>query len=410
MHRTEDRAVAVIKTPRGIRFDCSGCGNCCLQWPVPLTGADVAEIERRSYLQGTSPIKRLPHGLVNMQSFTHSLEKKADGRCIFLNDENRCKLHLEHGEESKPAMCRLFPYTFSSTPEGICASVSFASTGVLFNAGRLLSEQIDVLRQSYELFQKLFPTIKMDWQTAQLVDGLPLKPDVLTKLHYEFTEIITPPISPEQLDVVPTSMPAKLSAMSQCASKLLSARAQAERMPPVEARPEIIDQLVLKYLGRLYFPANVFAENSFDLDINGLMKELISAPHTVHLDLPYAPISFSDLAATKLGTLEPAMEDLINRFLYCRVFSWMYFGPGFNHLSLLAGIHHLLHLNVLLRLKLKCICLRERRAIEFVDLAELVRMLERRLTQLQLSAGTKAGLEVLLPSLNRADRIGILAE
>lgn len=409
MPSSPDVATVVIKTPRGIRFDCSSCGNCCLQWPVPLTPRDIEAIDKHQPAWQHSPIRRLPAGRLNMQTFTHSLEKKSDGRCTFLTDENRCELHAQHGEASKPSMCRLFPYTFSETPDGICASVSFASSAVLFNSGRLLSEQTDFLKERYELFQELFPSLKMDWKNTQLLDGTPLSLESLQQLHYEYTETITP--KADETELPPTDMYAKLRQMSARAAALLPSRSAAERMPPVEARPKIIDQLVLKYLAKLYFPSDVFSNDVFDLDINELMRELVSAPDVVLFDANPTSYRFKDLIQLKLGTLEPALQDLLDRFLYCRVFSWLYFGPGFHHLSLLAGIHHLLHLEVLIRLKIKCFMLdHESQAIEMADMAEIVRTLERRLTQLQLSANSKAGLEVLLPSLERADRIGFLAE
>lgn len=344
-----------------------------------------------------------------MQTFTHSLEKKSDGRCIFLTDENRCQLHARHGAPGKPSMCRLFPYTFSETPVGICASVSFASSAVLFNSGKLLSEQTDFLKEKYDLFQELFPTLQLDWKTAQLLDGTALSLESLQSLHYEYSETITP--NADETELPPTDMYAKLRQMSARAANLLPSRSAAERMPPVEARPKIIDQIVLKYLAKLYFPTDVFSNDVFDLDIGGLMKDLVSAPDLVLFDANQIPYRFKDLIQLKLGKLEPALQDLLDRFLYCRVFSWLYFGPGFHHLSLLAGIHHLMHLAVLIRLKIKCFMLdHNSQSIEIADMAEIVRTMERRLTQLQLSSNSIAGLEVLLPSLERADRIGFLAE
>ena len=410
MLSSPDVATVVIKTPRGIRFGCSGCADCCLQWPVPLTSRDVDAIEKfQQSGQLTPATRRLPAGLPNMQTFTHSLEKKSDGRCIFLTEENRCRLHAEHGEASKPSMCRLFPYTFSVTPEGICSSVSFASSGALFNSGPLLSEQTDFLRERYELFLQLFPSLVWDWKTAQLLDGVPAGQDWLRTLHHESTGTIAPQSSTPELP--PSGMYARLQDMSARAAAQLPSPAAAERMPPVEASPQIIDQLVLKYLGRLYFPADVFGNDTFDLDISGLMRDLVAAPNTVLFDANPVPYRFKDLIQLKLGTLEAALQDLLDRFLYCRVFSWMYFGPGFHHLSLITGIHHLMHLEVLIRLKIKCFMLEHgTQNVEFSVMAEIVRTLERRLTQLQLSTNSKAGLEVLLPGLERAQRIGFLAE
>lgn len=406
MLSASNTAAMVIKTPRGIRFDCSGCGNCCLNWPVPLTDRDVRNISEHSNTGHAAPMRRLPASGVKMQTFTHSLEKRADGRCIFLA-ESRCELHSRFGEESKPSMCRLFPYTFSLTPSGVCASVSFASTGVLFNSGKLLSEQLQLLQERYEIFLDLFPHIEMNWNRAQIVDGIPLSLVQLNALCSDFNDIVESDCS--DTCVPPSNMVQKLHRMSQRVLEDLPSAQHSERVPQLESSAEIVDQVILKYLEKLYFPQDVFAEDNFDLDIQGLMRELVSAPQTVRFGGEGKP-TFLELSELKLGTLAPELEDLINRFFYCRIFSWLYFGPGFHHVSLLAGIHHLLHLDVLIRLKLKCILLEKgEQALDVYALAELVRTLERRLTQLHLSSQSKAGLDVLLPSASRAERIGQLA-
>ena len=40
-----------------------------------------------------------------------ALNKRADGACVFLDDDNRCRIHTAFGEAAKPAACRLFPFS-----------------------------------------------------------------------------------------------------------------------------------------------------------------------------------------------------------------------------------------------------------------------------------------------------------
>src|SRR5271156_3275181 len=87
----------VLHTPVGIKFECTSCGNCCFNWPVPLTRQDVDRIN--SLAVGSSEhMRAITH--VNdkkLSSYSYTLEKRADGCCVFLTDENLCRLHLEHG-------------------------------------------------------------------------------------------------------------------------------------------------------------------------------------------------------------------------------------------------------------------------------------------------------------------------
>src|SRR5579862_2946333 len=116
-----------LHIPEGINFECTGCGNCCLQWPVPVTAEDRERILQAGPGQESARFRRLNHQQPKLRAFTHTLEKRSDGKCEFLTESNRCSLHEKFGPEFKPGMCQLFPYTFNPTPSGVYASVSFAS-------------------------------------------------------------------------------------------------------------------------------------------------------------------------------------------------------------------------------------------------------------------------------------------
>lgn len=396
-----------IRTPRGIRFDCSGCGNCCLQWPVPVTALDYERIRELS--NGEAEFRKLKSTRENLYQFTHTLEKRADGRCQFLTAENRCQLHLDHGTSAKPSMCSLFPYTFMVTPDAVLASLSFASSAVLYNTGKLLSEQDTVLTEQLQRFQQAFTSTTERWQNLQLLDGTPLSWDAFSNLDKELMAIVNE--GSELESSVPRKIRAKLAKMSKKVISVLPKGTNPERDPKLESRPKIVDQLLIKYLDLLYFPEDVFSEQSYDLKTRELMMALVAAPESVSFGGKDAS-KFSDLIKLKLGNLPEEVEELIDRFLYVKVFSKFYFGPGFHHLSLLAGIHHLQYVELLLRLKLKhaIACEGLIRPVPFDYAAELIRILERRITQLDLSKEAVSVLEILCSSPERASRIHFLAE
>lgn len=408
-----------IRTPKGIRFDCSGCGNCCLQWPVPLTAQDREHIRNLDLetsglkLNSDKLFQKLNPFAGRPQGFTHTLEKEADGKCGFLTEDNRCYLHLHFGAESKPSMCRLFPHFFTITPQAVLGSVSFASSAVLFNTGKLLSEQSDMLQTKLNEFQKLFPNDPSGWHKLQVIDGFALSWEDFSGLDDNWESVIhnEEENTDKSEETFPRNLPDKLFKLSALAADLLDSPQSTESGPNLECNPKIVDQLILKYLDKLYFPENVFEERNFDFATAELLTEIVSKPDAVHLDYLPSPSRFSDLIDYKLGQLPPEMEALIDRFLYCRFFSKLFFGPGFHYLSLLAGTHHLLILNILIRLKLKYLVLsRQVDAIGIMDLAEIIRTMERRLTQLALSRESKAALEVLLMSRERINRLLYLCD
>jgi|AGTN01.2.fsa_nt_gi Predicted Fe-S-cluster oxidoreductase len=397
----------------GINFDCSGCGNCCFEWPVPLTKldfqklskyADEEKIDRHSLFRVLATNQEDEKLMV----FTHSLEKRDDGRCEFLTADKRCRLHIERDAASKPSMCQLFPYTFTSTPSGVFASVSFASTGVILNSGRPLSEQSELLAQRHELFRTLFPGLTLDWSGVQVVDGLPIT-------WPEYIEKEKPIISRLASCAGSSRVERILFEETEAFRKMVANSSKLDNLAGLTVRPKTIDQVLLAGLLYLYFPEQVFSMSVCDLDARGLMKTVLDQPERVPINYKNKNYSIDELNRFRLGRLSEAQEDILRRFLLCRVFSKLYFGPGFNYMSIIAGMHHLCLLVALVRIRLKLALLdaelESEQAAEFLfsNLVEEVRLLERRLTVANFSGETTAMLEVLLASPQRIDRIISLA-
>lgn len=405
---------SVLHIPEGINFDCTGCGNCCFHWPVPATAQDVERITSLVAASGSSPrFRKLNSTADKLKAFTHSLEKGADGRCQYLDENLRCQLHKDFGAESKPAMCQLFPYTFTLTPSGAYASLSFASTGVLLNSGTPLIAQEDFLLNRLELFMQLFPS-EPDWSSIQLVDGVPLKWIDYLLIEKMMLDAINPSnersISRENLLVQSRFLISKLPQAMDLDNAHLT-----------KVRPLFIDQVLIKLLYEMYFVDDVYHEAKTEFDQKAFLAMLAEQQRSVVLQ--YAgkrhsgvTINFKSINELRLGVLPPDFSDLLIRFLYCRIFSKLYFGPGFGGLSLLAGFHHLVVLMSLVRIHLKIVALSSAedpvlklKELDFVWFSEQIRILERRLTVATLSRESHAILEVLLQSPARIDRILSLA-
>lgn len=382
-----------LHIPEGIRFECTGCGNCCLNWPVPLTSADVETLDimlSNGQLHELS-YKKLPQGHAQTRGFTHSLEKRTDGKCAYLTEQNRCELHEKHGIESKPSMCRLFPYSFTPTPSGVYAYVSFASSGVLCNSGKLLTEQRSELEQQWQQFQQLFPHVDSDWGQVQLIDGTPLPWSQYLNIESRLLETI----SDDTVDI--------LSALAKCSelvTSMLPPGTNPERLPPLEASAKTIDQILLAELAALYWPTDVFSEAQFDFPARDVMTKFVRPPAVVTI---FGGTRFKTFLDIKLGKLPDDVEALLRRFVYARIFGKLFFGRSYGHLSLLSGVNHLYYLVLLIRQKAK-VALQANQEIDFWFVAELIRTLERRLTQMNLSKESCSVLETLLASPSRVER------
>ncbi len=77
------------------------------------------------------------------------LRRDGDG-CIFLDSDSLCKVHAQHGMESKPLACRLFPFAVTPTPDGYFVRLSHYCTAVKQNSGRPASVHIEELTSILE--------------------------------------------------------------------------------------------------------------------------------------------------------------------------------------------------------------------------------------------------------------------
>jgi hypothetical protein len=132
------------------RFGCIGSGDCCQSYHFgPLTDEDVARLDKlpiaEAFPQLEAPYiyeRELP-GTDRMGRFL----KSVDNRCLFLLDDCKCGLHAKFGYDSKPGLCRYYPFEQFATLDGVqmydkggCSQ--FAVTA---RSGRTLNEQLDEL-------------------------------------------------------------------------------------------------------------------------------------------------------------------------------------------------------------------------------------------------------------------------
>lgn len=90
-------------------WDCHSCGLCCRDSIVPLDDEDLARLraqhwEDRPEFQGVPTTVRM-----RVNNSREILAQKDDGRCVFLTDQGRCRIHEVYGFDEKPKVCRQFP-------------------------------------------------------------------------------------------------------------------------------------------------------------------------------------------------------------------------------------------------------------------------------------------------------------
>jgi Fe-S-cluster containining protein len=90
---------------RALRFACTGCGRCCTgpgsNYVVEVTRAEQRRIQQHLGLSWPWFRRRY---VFRYDDETESL-KMPKGRCVFLDDANRCRIY-----PVRPLQCRTYPF------------------------------------------------------------------------------------------------------------------------------------------------------------------------------------------------------------------------------------------------------------------------------------------------------------
>ncbi len=140
------------------RFTCHSCTNCCRELVVHLTSVDVKKIDEQNWAGriGVAPYIRLGRECV--------LNHKPTGGCVFLMDDQRCRIHADYGMAAKPLACQLYPFTLHREGDELRAAVRLDCPSAAANKGEPIAQQRhDVRRLATELEDAggdLFPNVE----------------------------------------------------------------------------------------------------------------------------------------------------------------------------------------------------------------------------------------------------------
>lgn len=146
-----------IQLPILQNWSCHNCGGCCREHAIYIT-----EEERdRIVAQNWTPAQGIPEGqpLFTVERGLFSkprirLAHQADGGCVFLDDRGLCRIHGKFGELAKPLACRLYPYVFHPSADGVTVSLRFSCPSVADNLGTPVQKQ---QRDIVELAEGVLP-------------------------------------------------------------------------------------------------------------------------------------------------------------------------------------------------------------------------------------------------------------
>lgn len=168
-------------------WDCHGCGDCCRTYAVRVTAEEQARIEAQDWGD------EIPTRIVYEKRIKeHTLAHREDGACVFLGPDNRCRMHAKFGAASKPAACRIYPFTFTPAGDHWRVGVRFACPSTVANLGTPLADHASELRVYAGLIEAENPRV-MDLPTPLLVKNQSLAWDDLLRFSTKLASLLSEP-------------------------------------------------------------------------------------------------------------------------------------------------------------------------------------------------------------------------
>jgi lysine-N-methylase len=135
-----------------VNWDCHGCGDCCRTYAVRVSAEEKARIEAQDW--GDVPeLAGIQRTVWERRIGDDRLNHRADGACIFLGPDNRCRMHAKFGPASKPAACRIYPFTFAPAGDHWRVGLRMACPSALDNAGTPLAGHANSLKEYAALLE-----------------------------------------------------------------------------------------------------------------------------------------------------------------------------------------------------------------------------------------------------------------
>jgi len=344
------------------RYRCNRCARGCRTFLVPLRQGEREEIEALEDWRKTLGVEELfvHHKAAGKQGI--GLAKHADGRCVFLGSDNLCEIHRRHGHQTKPFACRLYPFVLTPVAGKMRVGLRFDCPAVAQNEGEALSDYHKGLKSlAGELMAAAGAQVISS--VPELTRGVQVSPDRFETINESLMKMVTS-------DVLPLSqrlhwMRMFLDTLSRIKWQdvpdedfknmitILNGEllAQIENQPLKRQKPA---PRARKLLGQIFFvlcQSSTVVTTSRERLAEKMKKRMKDARAVRHLSritgqLPKIHADWPDCDLAQLeesfGPWPEDVEQMITRYLICRIGGVGYCGPNFYHYSLVEGARSLL--------------------------------------------------------------------
>ncbi|MGO8671543.1 MAG: YkgJ family cysteine cluster protein [Capsulimonadaceae bacterium] len=340
-----------LVTPPGFqRYDCTGCGDCCRgRFAILISQEDRDRIEKQGWTDEELNLGSQP--LFKRRGDQFQLAHRPDGACVFLQEDNLCRIHARHGEPAKPLACRLYPFRLIPLGDEVRVDVRFDCPATSGNLGRPIADhRKDLQKLMGDAVPEdgagtpdwpLFEGVRMGWPALRRVTETFER--VLLDVSLDITRRVTACVNLAALlsdrRVAALREDDLDTFLDEVAGKVQEAAIQdpLTREPLHGAEAKSFRQLV-----SLYARIDQVGERSRTLDrLKSSFAMLRGSGAVPRLREGFPTVDFAGIEAPR-GVPAGAAAQSIERYLHVHLAGMGFFGPSFYRRSYLAGIGSLL--------------------------------------------------------------------
>lgn len=133
-------------------WDCHGCSDCCRTYHVRVTPPEKERIAAQKWDVEPEFAANPPVEWDDKEKM-HRLAHKPDGTCVFLDPDNKCRIHAKFGSAGKPLACRLYPFVLLPAGDHWRVGIRFACPSAVAADGRPVAEHKKDLTEYAKLLE-----------------------------------------------------------------------------------------------------------------------------------------------------------------------------------------------------------------------------------------------------------------
>lgn len=341
-----------LEIPEFQNWDCHACGDCCRgQMLIRISRAEKDRLHQQGW---TTADGVNPSVMVITEDGYFRLGHQANGACVFLDVDGRCRIHARFGEGAKPLACRLYPFVLRPAGGKLVVSLRFSCPSAAAGTGRPLAQHSAALNAlareavSRDSTSEGPPAIGSEsggaWPDFQRflrwLDASMWPPELPVSLKLSRALFWVHAMEKGRLERITGE-----SSDEVFEALVRNAREKLPELPPNPSPPSRVGRLFLRTLvldhARKVTVAEMRDSGRHRRHLAGaLLRFLCGVGRTPEMQAGFGRVRFSDIEKP-FGPPGPEIEVCLTRYFRMKILGLQFCGPAFHGAGLIEGFRNL---------------------------------------------------------------------